>query len=166
MSRRKLGEKGFTLIEVIVCLVLLGILCAVAGMGMAQIADGYVFARQNAETSQKAQVAIAKIVKELGAAYAVSALPAPTTNSVTYTRLPGPVTNRISFSATEGVVAINDVKIMNNVKGFTLAYVDAANNTTTVTENIRLIDITLTVNGANTTTIPYDKISVYLQEAP
>jgi prepilin-type N-terminal cleavage/methylation domain-containing protein len=91
---RIMNEKAFTLIEVIVCLVLIGIMAAIVGMGFMRIAEGYIFAKKNAETVQKAQVAIARIVKELstaqkasGAASAISTTVLPTTTSVTYTRL-------------------------------------------------------------------------------
>ena len=84
MRIRMLNEKAFTLIEVIVSLVLIGIMAAIAGMGLMRIAEGYVFAKQNAETAQKAQIAIARIVKELSYATIINAT--PTVSSVNYTR--------------------------------------------------------------------------------
>lgn len=155
------NEKAFTLIEVIISLVLIGILAAIAGMGLVKIAEGYVFAKQNAETVQKSQIAIARIVKELGAATTISTTPAPTATSVTYTR-PGPVTNAITLSG--GLLQINGTTLINNVTGFTLTYFDAAGAPTTTVPNIRRIGITLTVNGANNTPITFDNNNVFMQE--
>ena len=58
----KLNKKGFTLIEVVTSMVLIGILALVAGFGLVKVSQGYLFARQNSETVQKAQIAMARIV--------------------------------------------------------------------------------------------------------
>jgi prepilin-type N-terminal cleavage/methylation domain-containing protein len=179
MHRRKLNKKGFTLIEVIVSLVLIGIMAAIAGMGLVKIAEGYVFAKQNAETAQKAQIAIARIVKELGAV-----CPPPSTSgclgitaasgtSVTYTRAessisPTPVTNNIMLSGSTVKIGLlgAETTLIDGVTGFTLAYFNAAGTDSIATPaNIRRIDITLTLSGANNTSMPFNKISVFMQEA-
>jgi prepilin-type N-terminal cleavage/methylation domain-containing protein len=173
------NEKAFTLIEVIVSLVLIGIMAAIAGMGLVKIAEGYVFAKQNAETTQKAQIAIARIVKELGAV-----CPPPSTSgclgitavsdtSVTYTRAESsisatPVTNNIMLSD-DSTVKIGlvgaETTLIDGVTGFTLARFNAAGGSPATVADIRRIDITLTLSGANNTPIHFDKVSVYMREA-
>jgi len=143
----KSNEKGFTLIEVIVSLVLIGILSAMAGLGLVQITQGYVFSRQNSGTVQKVQIAMDRIVKELGAATVINSSPAPTASSLNYTRLPGPITNTITFSGT--TVQINGTTLINNVAAFSFAYFDATGIATTTAANIGRVDINLTVTGAN-----------------
>jgi len=59
------GKEGFTLIEVIVCMVLVGIVAAVAGMAIVTAVKGYVLARENVAISEKAQVVIARMGREL-----------------------------------------------------------------------------------------------------
>jgi prepilin-type N-terminal cleavage/methylation domain-containing protein len=167
MRKRKTNEKGFTLIEVIVSLVLVGIIAVIAGMGLLQITQGYVFAKQNAETVQKAQVAMTRIVKELGAAERTSAgttaITAAGTGSVTYTRQEPSgsttyTTNTIALSGT--AVSLQQVPsggtaststLINNVTAFSLAYLDAAGGTVdpSTPAAIRFVDITLTVRGAS-----------------
>lgn len=57
-------KAGFTMIELIVVLVLVGILSALAGMGLVQGVQGYLFARENAPLTQKAQMAMARLSRE------------------------------------------------------------------------------------------------------
>lgn len=57
--------KGFTLIEVIVSLVILGVLAAVSTIAIFKIVEGYQLAKDNAHLTQKAQVALTRIAVEL-----------------------------------------------------------------------------------------------------
>jgi len=60
-----MNKKGFTLLEMIVVLLLVGILSAVAGMGIVMGIKGYLFAKENTPLAQKTQAAITRIVREL-----------------------------------------------------------------------------------------------------
>jgi prepilin-type N-terminal cleavage/methylation domain-containing protein len=56
---------GFTLLEAIIVLVLVGIISAVAGMGIVRGVEGYMFARDNSAMTQKAQLALSRMSREL-----------------------------------------------------------------------------------------------------
>ncbi|MFY9943806.1 MAG: prepilin-type N-terminal cleavage/methylation domain-containing protein, partial [Desulfobacterales bacterium] len=56
---------GFTLVEVVASLLIVGILGAIAGMGLVTGMRGYMQAKENGHLSQKAQVAMARIKREL-----------------------------------------------------------------------------------------------------
>ena len=72
--RRILGlSDGFTLIEMIASLAIVAILAAIAGMGLVQITEGYMISRTGAEMAQKAQLAMARMVKEFSYLTDVSA---------------------------------------------------------------------------------------------
>ena len=58
-------QKGFTLIELIVVMVVLGVLMAVGSFGLGRAMDGYNLAQANSESTQKAQNALDRITIEL-----------------------------------------------------------------------------------------------------
>jgi prepilin-type N-terminal cleavage/methylation domain-containing protein len=182
MNIRLLNEKAFTLIEVIVSMVLIAIIGVIAGMGLVQIANGYVFAKLNAETVQKAQITMARINKELRAATSISSATLPTAKSITYTRPVSTgsttsITNTITITS-NGLVTINinggataytlTDKVVYAPSSFSYTYVGNSQPTTTPTAaqvpNIFCIDITLVLSGANS--IPCTlKSSVVMQES-
>ncbi len=61
----RFGAGGFSLIEMIVSLVIMAIMASAAGLGIVEIAGKYVFAQKAGETAQVAQVAMARMIKEL-----------------------------------------------------------------------------------------------------
>src|SRR6056297_1771119 len=58
-------KSGFTLIEIIAGLCILGVLAAMGFMAAAHIARNYQWAKDNAHLAQKAQVALTRIAAEL-----------------------------------------------------------------------------------------------------
>jgi prepilin-type N-terminal cleavage/methylation domain-containing protein len=66
------NKQGFTLIEIIVVLVILGIASIVLGNAIVYGIQGYVFARNADPLSQKAQLALARLNKELIASTSIS----------------------------------------------------------------------------------------------
>jgi prepilin-type N-terminal cleavage/methylation domain-containing protein len=67
-------DAGFTLIEIIVTLILLGIMGAIAGMLIAKGAQGYITANATNELSQKAQLALDRMILEFEDISAISAV--------------------------------------------------------------------------------------------
>lgn len=59
------NQSGFTLIEVIAVLVIMGILAVGLSMGLIKGVEQYLFASEATQLSQKAQLAMARIKKEL-----------------------------------------------------------------------------------------------------
>jgi prepilin-type N-terminal cleavage/methylation domain-containing protein len=182
ITRNLSNERAFTLIEVIVSLVLAGIMAAIIGLGLVKITQGYVFAKQNSETVQKAQIALTRIVKELGAAEPQSgtatAITAAGTTSITYTRREPIgsstfISNTISISGGYAYLNLNqtgNANLLNNVvtdgSSF-FAYYDSAGNALTSpvsVARIGRIDVTLRVNGANNQTSTFTN-SVWLNES-
>jgi len=65
MTEKLKNAKGFTLIEIIAALVMLGALGVAGTMALANVIEGYQWAKDNAHLSQKAQVALTRIATEL-----------------------------------------------------------------------------------------------------
>lgn len=59
------GNKGFTLLELIASLVLLGLVTAIFGMGLVAALQSNEFSRSNVQMAQKAQLAMMRISREL-----------------------------------------------------------------------------------------------------
>lgn len=58
-------QRGFTLIEIVCVLLIVGIITTVSGMAIVTTMRGYLFARDNASIGQRAQLALARINREL-----------------------------------------------------------------------------------------------------
>ena len=59
------NQTGFTLIEIIATLIIGGVLASVAGLGMVQAIDAYLFTRDAGAMAQKAQATYARLSKTL-----------------------------------------------------------------------------------------------------
>jgi prepilin-type N-terminal cleavage/methylation domain-containing protein len=78
-------DAGFTLIEIIITLVLLGIMGALAGMLIARGAQGYIMSKATNELSQKAQLALDRMILEFEDISAMSAVQEADPSSICYT---------------------------------------------------------------------------------
>lgn len=173
-------EKAFTLIEVIVCLLLTGIMAAIVGFGFFHNIEGYLFAKQNSETAQKVQIAMTRIVKELGAAESqtstATAITGAKAETVTYTRRASGgssefVSNTISIA--DGLVQMSGSSIgtlINNIvtASSSFSYFDAAGVPlpvpVAVPAKIRRIDVSLRVTGVDNQTSDFAS-SVWINES-
>ena len=106
-------ESGFTLLEIIFSLVILSILVAIAGLGIVTGSKGYLFARQNACSAQKAQMALARITREFRELDEITAC---STTSVSFKNSVGNFTiglseNKIRIKTDIGNIASGDILI-------------------------------------------------------
>lgn len=159
MQKRKPGEKGFTLIEVIVTLMLVGITAVLAGMWIVSIASAYIFTQMNANTTQKAQLAMTRLTKEFTTIMTVDA-GATNGTQITFTR-PNvaltPVNVVVSWSGNllqANVAGTGAQTLTDSVSAFALSYCDSDMQTcgTNWTSSRRVINFTLTLTGADNTT--------------
>jgi type II secretory pathway pseudopilin PulG len=123
------GKKaaGFTLLEAILVLVLVGFMSAVAGLGIVRGVEGYLFTRDNSATTQKAQLALSRMSREMmeiqnvttaGGTSIVFTAPmgaSPDTRSI------GLVGTTVKLAEGATALAAGDT-LVDNVTGFTLTY--------------------------------------------
>lgn len=121
--------RQFTLVELIAVLILGGILLAVAGIGLANVAHGFERARISGETAQKAQLAITRITKELTAGATVTA---PTATSIAFTSPRYPGGQSIALNGTNLLFGLDDV-LVDGVSSFNVAVVTGPPTSVTLT---------------------------------
>lgn len=142
------NESGFTLIEIIVVLVLIGIVAVMVAMGFVTGIQGYIFARDMAPISQKANLAMSRLSREL---LEISTITSATANSMSFSNIYGDraialvgTQIKINDSATipdpnngNGYVLIDNVDPLNGGLNF-LTYYNGANSWSLV-DDIKLL---------------------------
>lgn len=117
-------DAGFTLIEVILSLVLVGMMAAVASMGIVSIAKGYVIVKENTRTAQKAQLAMGRLTRELTELSSIEAGSDATTisfGSKSGSRHIGLDNGTIEIDELNADLSTGDV-LIDNVTSFNLTY--------------------------------------------
>jgi prepilin-type N-terminal cleavage/methylation domain-containing protein len=106
MSKLNNHRPGFSLIEVIVSLVLLAILGLTAGLGVVEMARGYVFSREVGEATRMTEAAFARLTVELERMDQVTAA---TSTQITYRRWSGAAfqTSTIAYLADSKTVTLS-----------------------------------------------------------
>jgi prepilin-type N-terminal cleavage/methylation domain-containing protein len=142
------NHKGFTLIEIIAVLVLTGILATVAGMGIVKVSEGLVFAKQNASTTLKAQVALNRIEKEF---HIITGVTAGDAVSFTYTsNKENHLGEGHSLTFSGGFIYLDGDKLIDNVASFTLSYGNdySSVSATSWGPGKKVIQVTFALTGA------------------
>lgn len=169
LNGRVVGSRaGFTLIEIIVSLILVAILASMGGLAIVQVVQGYMTTRENSATTQKSQMAMSRITREI-----IEMINIPSDATATALPINNTSGNRtigldsgavkIAFGATP--LASGDI-LIDNVSAFTLVYYSrdpssgavvtaptwaATNDITTLTT----IDINLQINRAGGGTLTF-----------
>ncbi len=73
-------QRGFTLIEIIVSLVLMGIIGLFIGQAIYRVVQSYIFAKSNVELTEKAQLALTRMSLELQYAGDLDSVSSPTSD--------------------------------------------------------------------------------------
>ncbi len=153
-----MNRRGFTLIEMILSLVLVGILAAVIGLGIVNAVQGFFFTKMNATTLQKGQNTLARLVKEFNNIVSVTSGSA---KSITFTSVKAELlaNHTISWSGNPNDPLLFDSDILaDDVSDFQLTYYDSYNGTgdSNWSSSRKVIEITLKLKGAN------DAVSVFM----
>jgi len=128
------NESGFTLIEIVVSLVLVGMMAAIAGMGIVTGTKGYLLAKENSHMAQKAQLAMARIQRELMELTNIAARQADPAfiiydNTTGRHAIARDDTTIKMYNLTPGAITLQgdgDI-LVDNVNNFTLDYFQGAN---------------------------------------
>jgi prepilin-type N-terminal cleavage/methylation domain-containing protein len=125
LNRRGTGSQaGFTLIEIIVSLILVGVLAAMGGLAIVQVIQGYMMTRENSAMTQKAQLAMSRITREIieminiPSDATATALPI---NNAGGNRTIGLNSGAVKMAFGTDTLANGDI-LIDNVSAFTLVY--------------------------------------------
>jgi prepilin-type N-terminal cleavage/methylation domain-containing protein len=142
------SEKGFTLVELIVTLVLVGIIGTFTTLFMYTGLNGYLRAKDTAEGALKAQIALDRLSLELRDINEIEALTANTAIDYFSVTLPGD--RQIIYNAVADTISLdvdgNVNLLLDDVQNFTMtaAYADL-NNSGGGNNEVEAIDVSFTV---------------------
>jgi prepilin-type N-terminal cleavage/methylation domain-containing protein len=141
-------ENGFTLVELIVTIVLVGIVGTFTTLFLYTGFNGYLRAKDTAEGALKAQIALDRISLELRDINGISDFNANT--NIDYTSETLPAARRIRYDAVDDEILIDvagsENILLDNVQSFTMTanYVDL-NNSGDGNDEVQAIDVSFTV---------------------
>ena len=156
MSKSKLTPHGgFTLIEIIAVLVLLGILAAVSATPFANIATGFILARNASGLAQKSLLAMSRIEKELNLQSGIDSSSTttnlkffPTADSTG--RSVSATAYSIRYDPTQNTLIFNngvdDYELLDNVINFVVTYLNGDVNASSKNLSTK-ISISFTCTG-------------------
>lgn len=150
-------KAGFTLIEIVVTMLIVGILASMAGIGILSGVRGYVFAKNNTSISEKAQLAMSRISRTFIEVLDITTVGTSPTR-VTYNRLSGGAntqetlyldTSTNSLRVAAGSNAVGGDALIDNVGSLTLTFRKGAVNWVSGADAFSLlstVEVNLAVN--------------------
>jgi prepilin-type N-terminal cleavage/methylation domain-containing protein len=169
-SKVSINQKGFTLIEIIVSIVVMTIIAVISGVGLVGISKGYVFSKKNALTTQQGQIAMTRLKKELSNIKSVTGM--PTATSITFVRSSDLSSHTISWAGGSSPILVDGDTLVTPVTSFNLAYYEFNPTSTdpfkfrnlSYSSNTSVIEITLQLRGAENSPMNFtDRINLYLE---
>ena len=148
MKRPFQNQRGFTFIEVIMAIVIVSIISVLAGMGLVQITNAYVFAKKNAVAAEQAQIALTRLTKEFSAIQSISAA---TATSITYKR--AGTSHTLTWAGAAQPIMLDGDILMDKVNSFNLSCYDISTvsppftlSLVAINQRTAVIEMTITIN--------------------
>lgn len=112
------------MIELVTAIVIISIVSVLAGMGLMQIANAYLLAKKSTVAAQQAQIALARLGKELSALETISAA---TATSITYKRIykgsgAPEQSHTLAWTAADQPLTLDGDTLIDKVQAFSLTY--------------------------------------------
>jgi prepilin-type N-terminal cleavage/methylation domain-containing protein len=162
MLEKQFNEKGFTLIEIIVSIVVMTIIAIIAGVGLVEISKGYVFSKKNDVITQQSQIAMTRLKKEFNN---IKTVTSGTATSITFTRSSDGSTHTIFWAGGNSPLSIDRDTLIWPVTLFSLTYYDSYNaSASSYSASTSIVEIVLQLVGAENTPMNFaDRVNLYLE---
>jgi prepilin-type N-terminal cleavage/methylation domain-containing protein len=147
-------ERGLTLIEIIMSLVILSIIGVFGSMWLMTIVNGYILTKSNADTIQNAEIILARLSKELSS---TSSITSGNNTSLDFlSKSTNPVDQPLTLSWASGTpnLSLGADLLANKIASFNLKYhakYDDTGENNYSKASTAVITITLRLIGAETT---------------
>ena len=164
-------KRGFTLIELVAVLLLVGVLVASSVVSLIPVAEGLVQARRNATALRKSRLAFARLAREFAAITNVSMGGPHTIQYVFLDSARTPYLRSLSWSGTPGEpLTLGGIPLTDDVGDFRLRYYDRPDDSTYTsvwTTNSTLVEATLqSLETGDNLALRLSPRNVLFQEAP
>lgn len=153
------NQAGFSFVELIAVMVLVGIMAAGAGLGISNIITGFMVSRDSAAIAGKAQLAMLRLSREFRV---ISSVTAATSTSITFVAThEGGINKTYTVTKAGDTITLNDGTtndtLVDKVSALTYTYYDTFNGTaeTSWASSRRLIQITIGMNGPDNTPLSF-----------
>lgn len=154
------------MIELITAIVIVSIISVMAGMGLVQIANGYVLAKKSTVAAQQAQIVLTRLAKELAAIHTID--PSQTTAmSLRYKHIGDTKWRKVAWTPADqpltlNIDEINNDTLIDKVQAFSLTYYTYNYTTRTFTASpyssaTAVIELTFELKGYNNIPIIFVK---------
>lgn len=153
------SEQGFSLLELIAVLVILGLVGAAGTMGFVEAVRGFIFANDTINVAEKASVALNRLTTEIthmnyvdGTGFDVAS---SSSSGITFDAIYGKgglgETNiAITYNSSAEQLLLNNQVLCDDVTNFSLGYLDAYDDATPATSlsaTTRMVQVTLVITG-------------------
>ncbi len=144
--------KGFTLIEIVIVIVIMGIVAAIGSLIMSRGFSSYFTERDITSVDQQARLALERMTRELRLIRVTSSGPdisVMNTNLVTFT---DNTATGITYTISAGQLTRNGVPLAANLTALNLSYLTSTGAATVNPAQVFYIQVALTVNQNSITT--------------
>lgn len=139
-------QKGFTLIELIMVIVLLGIIAIVSSRVLIQGLNAFITGQNVVEANWQGQLALERMTRDIRALRSPSDISTATASQLVFTDTTG---TTITYALSGTTLTRNGQALANGIAGFTLSYFDRNGGGSPATANIRYITIDLNITEDN-----------------
>ncbi len=167
MKMKTTEQKGFTLLEIVVCIVIVTIMTVVVGRGLVEMTSGYIFARKNAMIAQQGQIAMTRLKKEFS--HNITSVISATATSIQFVRISDASIHTISWAGGSSPLLWDNSDTLIGesiapVTSFNLNYYNSySSSSSTYSPSTSIIEISLQLSGAENTSIQLiDRVNLWL----